>query len=73
MNIILLQLWLEFYLSLTSPKEPNESWIGVVTKTNGIIKVSILDVKASIPIRIHNFEVSEVQETSNIYAHLNGM
>lgn len=58
-------------ISLTASKEPNESWIVVVTKTHGHIKASILDWKSSLPYR--NFEIGEDHEISNIFAHLNGM
>ena len=57
--------------SLTASKDPNESWIVVITKTNGHIKASVLDWKSSTPNR--NFEIGEDHETTNIFVHLNGM
>jgi hypothetical protein len=57
--------------SLTASKDPNESWIVVITKINDHIKVTVSNWKSSSPYR--NFEVGEDRDISSIYAHLNGM
>ena len=62
---------MHFVCSLTASKDSNESWIVVITKTNGHIKASVSDWKSSSPDCI--FEISENHDISNIYAHLNGM
>jgi hypothetical protein len=57
--------------SLMAPKDPNDSWIVVITKRNGHISASVSDWKSSSP--YCNFEIDEDRDISNIYAHLNGM
>ena len=59
---------MHFASSLTAPKEPNESWIVVITKENGHIKASVSDWKSSSPDR--TFEIGEDHDLSNIYAHV---